>query len=341
MSKTVEHASLLSDLLFVPSEMEMKGASEGLSRPDCSVVLKSATSTRRISLSLPVVLRSLEAREVGKHWGGLCGLLRQNGVALHCPLAALDAVAAGAIPLRIGRRFRDAPLDSVELKNSDAFELDLRSGLENQYGWNWPEEITSPKLLAACVSAVRDAAGGDTPIGAVLPLGAAISDLKNCVEADVDYLSLVGAQRGNVDGLMVQGVVQARKVCIDQGREDLPIMIDVPVRQVSDIPKLLALGASVVSMDELVAGAVRRANAKLKQLGTGMLAGIATPTAQAADPLAAVVELFAELKSSLWEQMALCHVGEIADLSRSHLRAQSLSAAQIADVAHLSAAADA
>lgn len=336
MLNEVERADLLSDLLFLPREMGMSAQIAGPARLDTSVVLKTKTSTRRVTLGLPVVLRGLNPKLLGKHWDGLCGLLRQNGMALHCPLDALDAVVAGAIPLRIGQRHRDVPLDSVDLKNSDAFELDLRSGQAHHRGWSWPAELTSPTRLASCIAAVRAAAGGDTPIGVVLPLGAAMSDIDKCLQSEVDFLSLVGLHHQHVDGLMIQGVVQARSLCVQRGREDLPIMVDVPIQHVSDIPKFLALGASVVSIDGLIAEAVSRAKSKSQRAGTGMLAGIANPVVETADPLSAVAGLFAELKSHLGQQMELCGVGSVAEFSRKHLRAQSQSAAQISDVAHLS-----
>lgn len=338
MLNEVESTTILRDLLFVPSKIGMPGEIAGSTQLDTSVVLKTETSGRRVTLGLPVVVRDLGPQMLGKYWGRVCGLLRQHGVPLHCPLAALDAVTAGEIPLRIGQRHRDVPLDSVELKNSDAFELDLRSGQANLRDWSWPAELTSPKRLAACVAAVRAAAGGDTPVGVVLPLGAAIVDIKKCLQANVDFLSLVGLNHQHVDGLAVQGVVQSRSACVEHGRADLPILVDVPIQQVSDIPKFLALGASAVSVDELIKDELRKTKLRNKQIGTGMLAGIANPATEAVDPLSAVADLFVELRSHLEQQMNLCGAQSIVDLSRKHLRAQSQSASQIADVAHLSAA---
>lgn len=319
----------LSQLVLLPQALGAVGLA---SAPDTTVALPTSGSERSFHWNLPVVVRQLGPTQLGVHWEAFCTLLRKHGIPLYSGVESLEPISAASVPARFGRRRSHEGLSAEELKTADAFELDLHCG-ENT-PWGWPPEAAADVQWESLVIAVREAAAGDTPVGVTLPIGGNEADLRRCVESGIDFLTLVAPRLDHVDPLVVWGLTQARKLCEQHGREELPILVDVPLRRTQDIGVCLALGASVVCVDPLLVPRIpsepRGASAETHG---GMLSGIAPVATQPA--LTEVEEALQDMRSVLVTQMHLCGATDLLGLDRNCLRGATTEIARLAGVPSL------
>lgn len=291
--------------------------------------IKVSGSDREIQLGLPLLVRRFNSAKLGETWQDFCSLLRQYGIPLDCSVDDLKSIARSAIPVRLGQRAFDRPLLATQVQTADLFELSSRSAKTDD--WAWPAEIGNIKNLAGFLTAVREAAGGNTPIGIKLPLGADSFDIQASIEAGVDFLSLVSLGQ-DVDELAIWGIARARDIANSLGASSLTIIVDVPVEGPEDALKCLALGASIVTIDRLLeplletpVEATKTPAGRLTSLG-------AVPTKQKPPSLRKVKGAMNSFRELLVRQMRLCGATDLTSFNRQCLRATTPQCAEVTGV---------
>lgn len=318
---------LLDKIAVVPGMLH-SSVWDRAATPATSLTLHSNDGSRQIRLGLPWVVRHPSAGRLGAHWETFCGLVRAFEIGLQCSVHDLESVPAVSVPLRFGRNHAGASLDPIELQTADVFELDGRT-LDSQH-WHWPADSNDPQRMEAMLGAIRNATSGDTPIGLALPLGARDEDLQRCLEAGADFLTLVSFNRSRADSLAISGIVRARKSCVAAGFPEFPLIVDVPVCRPKHLIIYLALGASIVSVDSLLAQAIELDVAKSTQVGSGMLSGIGATMPTEKSDLPHVKGVLSDLRTELVEQMSFLGVADISQLNRQCLRTANAEVAGLA-----------
>ncbi len=277
--------TLLDELEYARAPMPASAAEQTGLAPSLMRSIPVSGSQRAFQLRSPYFVRALGPTELTAAWGAFCGLLRQHDIPIFSSVESLDGVAAASVPARWSGRLVDEPFQATELTTADLFEVSCLRGDGKQ--WSWPSEIPSgiDAKIAAKIAAehldgllrsVRAAAGGDTPVGLSVPLGCHLSDLQRCLNADVDFISLsctpvvappagsqaiqAAANRSAASELRSGGllagelhsIVLCRQLLQQLNRPQLPLLVTAPVMDIGQAHKLLALGASAVSIDYIV-----------------------------------------------------------------------------------------
>ncbi len=254
--------TLLDELEFVQAELTSK-ALPATVVSTLRVPIAISGSPKPHFIAAPLFVRSLNSRDMPAAWRTFCALLRKHGIPLFSPVAALSKVSAAEVPARWSGRDVDQPFTLDELTTADLFEV--RSHDHSGQLWQWPVYYSSASpttaspttaglmsdKLASLISSVRLVAGGDVPIGICLPLGCQVSDLRNCLSADVDFISLV-SRRSELSASDLCSLVQCRQLCEELNRPTLPLLVSAPVVSVDHVAKLLALGATAISIDAIL-----------------------------------------------------------------------------------------
>jgi hypothetical protein len=224
-------------------------------------------------LTKPFFVRNLGRSQAGGAWSTFCGLLRAQGIPIFSTVAALQDVPGASVPARMGRRFINEPLDAVELQTADVFEVACCDVAGQR--WGWTSEVAANQLRAY-IDAIRQAAGGDTPVGIGLPVNCHETDLRACLEAEVDFISLESAA-ASLAVTDIHAVASARRMCRQLGQAALPLLVSLPLSDPHQALKVLALGASAISLDSLLSGCFPKPPASpTAGVGSGMLSGIST-----------------------------------------------------------------
>jgi hypothetical protein len=323
-------ASILDELVFAPSEIPEL---DPMRNQDRSIALGVRDSARRLRIGSPWFVRGFAFESLGKSWSALCGLLRAADIPIYASCESLEVVPAAAIPKRYAKRFSNEPLVTLELKTADAFELDCRSRASLQ--WAWPAEFDSASKLATFVSAVRSATGGTTPVGISLPVGASKVDLQKCDAAKADFVVLIDDSGSlNADAaLVLSGLAATHPSFIDAQQPNFPIFLVADPRNIEAAIKLLALGATAVSLDTLLRDAmtIAIANAKDKLTLGGMMLGISGAQEQKLD-LEPVAQLIESLNNKLDWQMNYANVRNLGEFNSAFMRASTERASRLAGV---------
>lgn len=264
--------TLLDELEYSRAPLLTAATTHPSAPPSLACTMSVSGSQRAIQLRSPYFIRALGATELGAAWSPLCNALRQHDIPIFSSVESLDGVPAASVPARWSGRPVDESFNSVELTTADLFEVTCFS--RDKRRWTWPSEIAFERI-DSLLRSVRAAAGGDTPVGLSLPLGCHPGDLERCLTADIDFISLncthtltlpVGLQpsstgsgataRALPSGVFLavdlHSIVLCRQMLQQHNRADLPMLVTAPVVDVEQVHKLLALGASAVSIDNIV-----------------------------------------------------------------------------------------
>ncbi len=260
---------LLDELEFVQAELST-GAKQATLAPALPVPISVSGSPHAHVIPSPFFIRSLNPLDLSAAWRTFCALLRKHGVPIFSPVPALSKVPASEVPARWSGRDFGRPFALDELTTADLFEV--RCHDQSRQRWQWPSEIQPSEVsstaepmsgpgsdtLASLLSSVRLVAGGDVPIGVCLPLGCHSNDLRRCLSADLDFISLV-SRRAELSASDLCGLVHCRQLCEELNRPRLPVLVSAPVARLDQAIKLIALGATAVSIDTIVKPIIQQA----------------------------------------------------------------------------------
>lgn len=324
---------LLNELCFTIAQLPVSNRTTppGKLSTKCSLVVSG--SGREHQFSLPYFVRHLSPTELGISWVPFCSLLRQHGIPIFSSVRALQDVPAASVPARWGLRFINEPIDAVELTTADAFELSCRNRSGEE--WGWSSEL-HPEKLGALVCAVREAAGGDTPIGVCLPLGAHQDDVRQVLAANVDFIGLI-ARYPRLEAGDVQGLVHCRRMADQLRQSSLPILVSAPITNQEQAHKLLALGATAVCIDDLLRPLISEALAARTTAlgGAGMLSGMMPVTSPKTPALTTISTALVKLQQQLVERMNSAGASDMRKFTSQLLRSCSQRAQQVTGVAPL------
>lgn len=320
------HTNILDELLFVPGALPSIGPPQS---SDLSIALPIRDGKRHLRVGSPWFVRELTGNLVGKSWNTICGLLKAAEIPIFATCESLETVSAVAVPKRYAKRFSNEPLVALELKTADAFELDCRDSASLR--WAWPTEFATSASLATFVQAVRMAAGGTTPIGIGLPVGADSVDLRKAQSAQADFLVLnddVGSLESGGE-LLVESLTTARQIFAESQQATFPILVVTNLAKVDDGLKLLALGATAINVDGLVKVSLSKTKAKDLALG-GMLSGIGAVEEKL--DFAPLEQLLSAMRQRLDLQMQNANAANLSQFGSQTLRAVTDNAARITGV---------
>jgi hypothetical protein len=243
------------------------------------------------------------------------------------------------VPLRFARRGCDEGFDTLELETAEAIEISCSRRLQAGSIAQFPLEISAWHELKVLIDTLRDLSSSGTPIGLGIVAGDVGADIANALAARADFVilelptSTTPAQPSAAElDMLVWSVVAARAACTNAHAPYFPIYVDAALTRADDLIKLLALGASAVSIDALAQACLPATSAPAASYPKGMLSGIGgLPKATTANvsPLESkLTELIAALISRLQQQQ----IGHVRDLASNQLRALSEPAARLAAV---------
>ncbi|MCC7336361.1 MAG: hypothetical protein IT422_14830 [Pirellulaceae bacterium] len=284
-------------------------------------------SSRTFTLRSPYFVRTLGPVDLGVAWDPLCRLLRHHGIPIFSPVDALVDIPAASVPARWSGRAWDEPFDFDELSTADLFEIACHDSARRQ--WKWPSEIASDRI-DGLLRSVRETSGGDTPIGVSLPLGCHVDDIQRCLSADVDFISL-SCRFAKFEASDLHSLVQCRALATKRNRSRLPLLVTAPIADIEQAHKLLALGASAVSLDCILRPAIAQdMQPNENEVSTDelrrMLPSIASSLNWSAPQrfeLSQVEKLLAQAPRSLGERLTSVGASDLASFTWECLRSVS------------------
>lgn len=270
------------------------------------------------------------------NWPAYCGLLRDMGISLHTGFSEVESLSDVNVPMRIASRGYDQGFDLPDVTSADAVLLDCVAGLGGQRCSHLPLETAGWHELKQLVECMRQVVGRGTPIGLGILAGDIYADVSNALAARVDYVILEFAEFSKDStaalDLLAWSVVAARNACVQSGAPKFPIYIDAPLTNIEHMVKLLALGATALSLDGLTASALPTAAPTSVPVPKGLLSGIGSlpvKTAPNVQPLVArLEELLGRVRARVFQQ----HLTGLNLLGREHLRALNETAARLCAV---------
>jgi hypothetical protein len=244
--------TLLDELDYVQAPLPHASQTQGKTPIALEQSFAVSGSSQKLTLRSPYFTRALGPADLGGAWEPFGRELRQRGISIFSPVDALGNVPVASLPSRWSARAVDEPFDATELATADLFEVTCHDRARQD--WRWPDEI-SDERIDGLLRTVRTAAGGNTPIGLSLPLGCHPIDLRRSLTADVDFISL-SSRFAKFEASDLHSIVLCRELAGQLNRPQLPLLVTAPIVDMEQAHKLLALGASAVSLDDILRPAI-------------------------------------------------------------------------------------
>lgn len=325
--------AVIDDIVFQAAAL---GKPASTAAPSLAVHVPAAAAPKGFTHPVPFFARRPPVDPAEQHWPAYCGLLKDFGVPLQSPVASLERLSVANVPLRLAKRHLDEPFDALELETAEAIELSCVASTPGGELAQLPLEAAAWPELKALIGCVRELSGGATPIGLGMLAGDVVSDVGSALATGADFVIL---QFSSADqeltpaefDRLVWSVAAARGACIHAKAARYPIYVDAPVTESDDIVKLLALGASAVSIDALAA-TVLPASSRGRATPHGMLSGIGGLAPQPVASIKPLESKLGELSESLKTRLRQLKLNHVSQLCSDHLRALTETAARLSGV---------
>lgn len=295
----------------------------------------NATGSKALKLGAPFFARRSPIASSDVNWPAYCGLFRDMGMLVQTSLAEVEALSDVNVPARMLARSYNEGFELNDFVSADAILIECAVLVASQKCSRLPLEINGWHELKLLVESLRQVAGPGKPIGLGMLAGDIYTDVSNALAARVDYVVLEfetrPAQKAAMD-YIAWGVVAARTACLQSGHPHFPILVDAPVADGEAMVKLLALGASMVAIDTLVADAMPAAAPSSVQVPKGLLSGIGSLPVKATPNVQPVASKLTELSDRLRARLFRQHLNELSQFNREHLRALNEHAARLCNV---------
>lgn len=327
--------SILDEMVLVPPHIQPLNSRRPLRDRESSTRLTASLFPHPRSsfqLSVPWILGSTHRAQAGPSWNTLCQRIKSMGTAIQCPLEDLESVPMEAIPLRIACQPNEQPISIANLQSADFVELTCRSSMDET--WGWPPEIGQVENLSAWVESIRIACGGSTPLALGLPVGVDSQAIREFARSTADVLA-IHAEACSSDELIVETLTRARSILNESEGSRRPILLRSSHTSPEHLVKLLALGASIITIDSALADLwktqVETPIGFLSRVQAGMPASAECPI------LARIQLLSHSLLSALAPFPSDSNSFEATAIGslRQRLRATSARAARLANIPHL------
>jgi hypothetical protein len=310
--------------------------------PALSVHIAAGANTKGFAQQLPLFARRTPMPPTDAAFPAFCGLLKDLGIPLQTSVQTLEPLSVANVPIRFARRSFNEGFDALELETAEVFEISCSRELQSCRVAQFPLEISAWHELKLQLDTLRDLSSTHTPIGLGIVAGDVRADMTNAIAAGANFVILeLPSTRGieltasELDHL-VWSVVAARKACVESSAPSFPIYVDAPLSAAGEFVKLLALGATAISIDAIARAAVPSSSTPAVAAPKGMLSGIGALPPKSAPPNVTplenkLAELVAELKARLYQQQ----LGHVRELTSNQLRALSEPAARLAGLSLL------
>jgi hypothetical protein len=314
--------SILDEIVFTSGPLPILSPLPNQHDQCLSVRFNGDDVTCALELPTPWVTCSLTPETAKQNWNAFCQQLKQCGVPIECSHDALSNLPSHSLPQRIFRIDIEQPLPPSGASGAILIELTCQSARRGD--WGWPPEVVDLNLLNDWLLAVRSALGGSAPLGLGLPLNANDSTLQRVASLDVDWIAVHTDETESLDAI-VFWLVLFRQILSDVGRPELPIMVRTRSPVSENQIKLLAMGASLVSIDNLFKP---MGNTAVDQPG-GHLRSLQINRPETTDRT--IINTVQGLNKRLTSLLASTNSQSPSEL-RSTLRATTIRAAQIARI---------
>jgi hypothetical protein len=327
--------ALLEDLIFQAVPLGEKAAAWP---PGLAVHIPVAAGTKAFTQPVPFFARRPPMVSTDTNWPAYCGTLKDFGIPLQTTVPALESLSIANVPVRFARRAVEEGFELHELGTADAIEISCVAAPPHGRFPSMPLETAAWHELKQLIECLRDLCGPTTPIGLGLLAGDIYTDISNALAARVDFviLELPSSSSNTLTAaevsLLAWSVAAARLTCNQAGAIHFPVYIDAPLTDSDHFIKLLALGATAVSIDALAWNTLPPATASTLNVPKGLLSGIGSVPMKAVpnvEPFHRKLDdLIERLKTRLQQQ----HLNEIGQLNRDQLRALSDQASRLCGV---------
>lgn len=283
-------------------------------------------SKNGLTCKLPVYVRKVGPEQFGlETWSLFCKQLCESGIPTFSSVDALSTLALNQVPRRIHVHGCNQNLDIRGVESADAIEIDCWN--ERQQRWTWSSELQSNEDLRNFIELCRIATDFQAPIGVRLPVHVHQADLQKSLSAGVDFITLrSGPLQPELNSFAnLFAIAKARKACCEAGRPEVNLLVDADIENCVDVPKAIALGASALCVDRLLASTLLEPRISSS---TSLLASIEAVASTRRD-LSGVTSRVRELEDCLKSAMAMVGAVALSDLRPSMLLATSRVAADL------------
>lgn len=312
-------SGVLDELFFANAPMRRAGEASS------EITLRHEIAARSgggLILPGPLMLVDCPALEQASVWKNACAVMRQQQVAVFATHEKAPSIEPEAMPIRIAQAFAGEPIDFDDIVTASAIVVNCWQRTTRNS--RWPSEADA-RQLGSYLDAIRVASGGSIPVGVGFQVGVCQQDVVSAVEAGVDFLSVVSDERF----VSIQHVVALRKIrsaCLAAGGQDFVVLATLPAMTAEEILKLVAVGASMVSVDAMLAPYVPEITQAGPQSG-----GLGSALLQALEPKDDPVEIamqrvaleLGNCTERMVDRMAEIGVNSLAGLTEGNLRTTS------------------
>ncbi len=325
----------LDDLIFSAAPMgessvELASHSTVLSWPMATGNV--ATGKKHFQQAVPLWSRRPPMNPTDASWPAYCGLLKDFGIPLQSNVAALESLSVTNVPVRFAKRSIDEPYVAMEIETAEAVEINCVKKTGKLSVAHFPHEIQDWPELKVAIECLREIASSHTPIGIGIPAGDVAADILNALAAKADYVVLEFPETttGTDLDFILWGVSTARAACTRIA--NFPIYVDAPILELDHFVKLLAVGASAVTIDALARQCLPAPTTAPSSIPRGMLSGLGTFPSAPAPSVSPLETKLQEIISCLSGQLARLQLSELRQLNKSHLRALTETAARLCGI---------
>lgn len=297
-----------------------------------AAVLSMASGKTSVRLPIPLVLREVSCVSSKRRWPRVCQLMRQHSIPVYATAKSMQEFTADCVPVRLAECFAEQGFEAADVTTADAIQVNCWASGAGRA--SWPIGV-GKQQLASYIHSLRIAVGGDAPVGVGFRITACQTDIAAAIDGHADFIGLIS----NTAQLSIQHLVairRARQASRAAGRADLPIIVSLPVTAVEDVVKLIALGASVVTIDGIVSAQLAGASLSSSQTrGGGLLSSIAGEQDPFTESLVALGETLTSCVRGMGEHMQDVGAATLNELDESCLNSSSAELARLLEIESL------
>ncbi|GAB5404524.1 MAG: hypothetical protein Aurels2KO_27550 [Aureliella sp.] len=278
-------------------------------------------------LPSPMILYDSPALMHEAVWARACAAFRGASVPVFASADRFKMVPAEAVPVRFAQTFAGEPLRFDDIATADAIQVNCWQRKTNNA--RWPSEAGGDQI-AAYLDAIRIAAGSDVPVGVGFQVGVCDLDIETAIAAGAEFIGVFAGD----PFVSIQHVVALRRIraaCIAAGKSSMIVIASLPAVKPDEMLKLLAVGASVVSIDTSLANLASEISAQTKQVDKQTSGGLGSALLNALEPnddpvgksLERLPEQLESCREKMIDRMAEIGATSLSTLTEANLRTSS------------------
>lgn len=328
-SDTFKH---LDGLALVPATLEARIRKRTYDKLAKSLRCNVEREGDRLHFIAPFTSRTvLQARPKDFPLQAIAAAIHHVGGALTSQSSTLAQVPINRLPSRIAPIFWDSFPHPDELATADAIELQMLASTDAEIRYAgtsrlplWPLDIADVGRLAKKISAIQTLGKDQIPVGVAIPRGTTNVDIRYLAKSGVDFVTLVepSSSASTDDGLpLVWQTMAARRAAVEAGRPNLPIFMELPIRNGVDVAKWIALGASGIVLDGFLHPYLEPEKEPEEPEEGGLFSGMGlaiTPSSKATNAKFIATSL-QNLGKQLSEALIRCDCEQLSLLKSKHL----------------------